>query len=121
MFASYDMIDEPISERPTRPPEATTHSSGTVPRGTFGDEASFDRRPSHPGDIDVCHVPLIVDRRPLHAHPPGLVTSMLIAAMNGVLTVADLSEITGIPLGAIADSLRELEGLRVVVLLRAPS
>lgn len=45
-----------------------------------------------------------------------LITAMLLEWVNGVLTIDDLSEVTGIPHGAVMDALLELE-LRGVVLI----
>lgn len=65
---------------------------------------------------DVRWVPLIIDRRPLLREPTMLITAMLLEWVNGVLTIDDLSEVTGIPHGAVMDALLELE-LRGVVLI----
>jgi predicted Rossmann fold nucleotide-binding protein DprA/Smf involved in DNA uptake len=70
---------------------------------------------------DVRWVPLIIDRRPLLHEPTLLITAMLLEWVNGVLTVDDLAEVTGIPLGAVMDALLALEQRGVILIERRTS
>lgn len=113
--------EEPPSQRPTEPPPSALpgrHHSGVRRKGE-DDEWCPAARAGRRGRIDVRWVPLLINRGPLLTDPPRLITSMLIASMNGVLSVEDLSEVTGIPLGAVADGLLDLERRGVILLDRS--
>jgi len=108
-----EALDVPPSQRPTAlPPPMARAQSGVRPRADGGFR---DPRPTPaPARVDLRWIPLVVDRRPLLI-APRMILSMLVTCMNGVLTVADLSEVTGIPLGAVMDNLLELQQRGVIV------
>ena len=109
----------PASQRPTAPPPPpeSPHTSGVQLKAYR--KPSFPppipRTDPPPPELNVRWVPIVANRAGLAVNPPALTSFMLLACMNGVLSVADLSEVTGIPLGAVIDAVRELADRGVII------
>jgi len=108
------------SQRPTLPPAGTWRRTSGIRRRP--EELDDDHRrttmrvPNHATRVDVRWVPLVINRTSLAVDPPPLIASLLVACMNGVLSIADLSEVTGVPLGAVMDNVLDLVRRGVVML-----
>jgi hypothetical protein len=104
---------EPDSEdRPTAPPTEPApgqHQSGVRRKvSPSGEWRPAARRSLSMVAVDPDGVPLVVARPERLFDPRKPIASVLYANINGVLTIADLAEVTGIPLGAAIDAIAEL-------------